>query len=75
MDSLNNNFLERQALRDPSHDRNDDLRSGKCHCDERIKDPEFTGYFHGQANLNTGKVAGHYYNIHIKVTYKNPPSN
>ena len=75
INSLNNKYLERQPLRDPPQDRNDDERSGNCDCDERLKDPEFTYYFYGQANLNTSKVAGHYYNTHAKVTFENSPSN
>ena len=75
MDNLNTHCLERQAIRDQSQDRNDDQRSRKCDCDERLKNPEFTGYFYGQANINTGKVAGHYYNIHAKVTFENLPCN
>ena len=27
------------------------------------------GYFQGQANLNTGKVTGYYYNAQAEVTF------
>ena len=40
-----------------------------------MRDPDglkFTGYFQGQANLDTGKVARYYYNTHARVTSKNP---
>ena len=31
-----------------------------------------SGYFQGQANLNTGKVAGYYYNTQTKVAFEIP---
>ena len=67
------NFVIKDRV-DPSQDRYDDQRSGKHDCDERIKNPKLTGYFQGKANLTAGKVAGYYYNIHARVTFKNPPS-
>ena len=75
MDGLDSKYQERQALREPSQDRYDDQKSRKCNCDERIKNPKFTGYFWGQANLATGKLAGYYNNTHTRVTYENPMSN
>ena len=75
MGSLDNKYLEGKTLRDPSQDRYNDQRSGKNYCDERLKNPEYTGYFHGKVNLNADKVAGYYYNTHAKVTFENPPSN
>ena len=32
----------------PSQDRYDDQRQGKCDCDERFKNPKFTGFFQGK---------------------------
>ena len=34
-----------------------------------------TGYFQRHANLDTGEVAGYYYNTHTRVIIKNPSSN
>ena len=75
MDSLDNKYLGRQALRVSSQDRCDDQRWGKCDCNERSKNSEFTGYFHRKGNLNTGKVAGYYYNTHAEVAFEKHPSN
>ena len=41
-----------QTFREPSQDRCDDQRSGKCDGSEGSKDPKFTGHFQGQANLD-----------------------
>ena len=60
MDGLYSKFLGRQALREPSQDRYDHQKSGENDCDERLKNPKFTGHFQRQANLDTGKVAGYY---------------
>ena len=75
MDGLDGKFLERQAIRELSQDRYDDERSGKHDYDERLENLKITGYFHEQANLGTGKVAGYYYNTHTRVTFKHPSSN
>ena len=40
-----------------------------------FKNPKFTGLFQGQANFNTGRVAGYYYNICTKVALKNHSTN
>ena len=45
INGLDSKYLERQALREPSLDRYDDQRLGKHVCDERLKNPKFTGYF------------------------------
>ena len=74
MNSLDSKYIEGQALRHPSQDRYDDQRSGKCDSNEGPDDLKFTGQFHGQANLDTGKVAGYYYNIYTRVTFENPSS-
>ena len=68
------NFVIKDRV-DTSQDRHDDKRSGKSNCDKRHENPKFTGYFQGQANLNTGKVPGYYYNTHARVTFENPLSN
>ena len=75
MDGLDSKYLGRQALKEPSQDRYDDQRSGKCDYGERLKNSKFTGYFQGQANIDTGKAAGYYYNTLIRVTFKQPSSN
>ena len=36
------------------------------------EDLKLTGYCQGQANLDTGKVAGYYYKPQAKVTFENP---
>ena len=41
----------------------------------KIQIQKFTGVFQEQANLNSGRVAGYYYNAHTKVAFKNPPGN
>ena len=48
----------------------------KYNSEDRFKNanPKFTGFFQGQANLNTGRVAGYYYNTCTKVAFKNPPA-
>ena len=71
MDSLDSTYLEKKTLRHPFQDRYDDQRSGKWDHDERLKNPKFTGYFHGQANLNAGKVAEHYYNTLMQINASN----
>ena len=73
MDSLNTQHLERQAL--STHLKIGIMTRGQenIYYNERLKNPEFTGYFYVQADLNTGKVAGHYYNTHTRVTFENPP--
>ena len=38
--------------------------------DERLKNPKFTGFFQGQANLDTGNMTGYYYNTHARITSK-----
>ena len=46
--------------------------------EERFENPKFTGFFQGQANSNTGRIAGYcYYNAHTKVAIerRNPPAN
>ena len=71
MDSLDSKYLERHALREPSEDRHEIQRSGKHDSGEWLKHPKFTGYFQGQVNLNTGKMAGYYYNTNTRATFKN----
>ena len=36
MDSLDSKYLERKALGEPSQDRHDDMRSGKCDYGDRL---------------------------------------
>ena len=36
---------------------------------------KLSGYFQGQANLNTGKVAGYYYDTQAKIAFEIPLSN
>ena len=45
--------------------------------EERFENPNkiFTGFFQGQAYLNTGRVAGYYYNACTKVAFENSPEN
>ena len=52
-------------------------RQEKYNSEERFENsnPEFTRFFQGQANLNTDRVAGYYYNAHIKEAFENPPAN
>ena len=38
------------------------------------EDLKISRYFQGQANLDTGKVAGYYWNTQAKVTFQNPLS-
>ena len=70
MDGLTSKYLAKQTLREPSQIRYDDKRLGKYEYDERLENPQFTGYFQGQANLDTGKLAGCYYSTHARVTFK-----
>ena len=60
-----------------SNRHTDDQRPEKYTPKERFKNPnsKFTGFFQGQANLNTGRVAGYYYNACTKVAFKDPPTN
>ena len=37
--------------------------------------PKFTGLFQGQADFNTGRVAGYYYNSCPKVAFENSLAN
>ena len=59
----------------PPNRYNDDQRPGKFNSEERLKNPKFTGFFQGEANLNTGRVAGYYYNTHTRVAFKDPLPN
>ena len=54
---------------------NNDQRPGKFDSKERVKNPKFTGFFQGQANLNTSRVAGYYYNACARVSYEDPLTN
>ena len=71
VDSLDGKHLDRLAIIEPSQDMYHDQRSGKCDCNEGPNDLKFTGYFQGQANLDTGKVTGYYYNTHARVVFEN----
>ena len=35
-----------------------------------LKIKNFTWYFQEKANLDTGKVAGYYYNTHTRISFK-----
>ena len=35
------------------------IKDKRCDCDEMLNDLKLSGYFQGQANLDTGKVAGY----------------
>ena len=72
--SLNEKHLIRQTIIEPMQDRNDDQRSESCDCNAMPNHLKLSGYFKGQANLDTGKVAGYYYNTQAKVTFENPLS-
>ena len=74
INGLDSKHLIRQAIIEPSKDRYDDQGSERCDCNEGPNNLKLTGYFHGQANLDTSKVTGYYYNTHAKVTLKNPLS-
>ena len=74
VNSLDGKHLDRQAIIQQSQDRYDDQRIGKHDCNEGPDDLKLIAYFQGQANLDTGKVAGYYYNTHAKVTFENPLS-
>ena len=64
-----------QIIPDPplSNIHNDDQRPEKYMSEERFKNPKFTGFFQGQANLNTGRVAGYFYNTCTRLTFKKSP--
>ena len=53
----------------------DDQSPEKFTNEERLENPnpKFTGFFQGQANLNTG--TGYYYNACTKIAFKNQPAN
>ena len=74
VNSLDSKHLKMQALRKPPKDRYNSKRSGKHDCDEGPKNAKFTGYFQGQANLDTGKVEGYYHDTHARETFENPSS-
>ena len=67
----------RSSLTPLSNRQTDDQRSQNYNREERFQNPNpnFTGFIQGQANLNTGKVAGYCYNTHTRVTVKNPSAN
>ena len=56
VDGLDSKHPDRQAIIEPSQDGYDNQRSGKCDCSEGPENLKFTGYFQGQANLDTCKV-------------------
>ena len=64
----------RQAIIEPTQDGYDDKRSERHDCNEMPGDLKLSGYFQGQANLDTGKAVGYYYNMQAKVTFENPLS-
>ena len=55
----------------------DNQRPQKYNNEERFENlnPQFTGFFQGQAKLNTGRVAGYNYSACTKVAFKNQPAN
>ena len=60
----------------PSPNRyNDDLRPGKHNSEERFENIRFTGFFQGQANLNTSRLAGYYYNTCTRNALEDPLTN
>ena len=72
----NHNQSRDWIIPDPSSlDRYNDQRPEKHGCDERFENPNLTGFFQGQANLNTGRVAGYYYNTFAGVAFEDLLTN
>ena len=72
--SLDSKHIIRQTIMEPNQDMYDDQRSEIHDHNEIPEDLKLSEYFQGQANLDTGKVAGYYYYTQAKVTFENPLS-
>ena len=63
---------EDQIISDPPFsNRHAEDQRPENNSEERFANPKFTGFFQGQANLNTGRVAGYYYNTCTTVAFEN----
>ena len=69
--------MRHQIIPDPPlQDRyNDDQRPKSMIMMKGLKIQNSQVFFQGQDNLNTGRVAGYYYNIHDRVAFKDPLTN